>query len=365
MALQILSMKRPRPVHFLSVVTDHNINIRASFALQDNVFPPSKTTFFGNRIPLRGLLSMESRIFMLKFVGFDKEGLRSYEYRAESDDLGNLQLKIPLMDETQNITSFRLFETGYAPGLELYMGTFAPLFVRSPKKIVVCDFDKTLLETQYASLRELYHSLTTPLESFTPLEHSHRILKSRTDVGFIPFIVSSSPHFYEDAIRNWLYSRGIYTAGIFLKDYRRIFSLFDLNLTAKDIKSQGAYKLSQLIDILLMTEIPDQLVLIGDNFESDPVIYLTLAMILFEDYEPWHIWNELKTRDSFKLNKKQDADFLNKIYLLSGFVEDFRKAGKGIRLSIYIRRKGGETEVDVPEFFRKHQELIELYDGNP
>ena len=358
-------MKRPRSVHFLCVVTDHNINIKASFVLQNNPFPPSKWALFGNHIPLKGLLSMESKTFTLKFIGFDKNGRQSYERIFETNEFGDMRSKIPLTQENRSTVSFRLFETGYEPGLEFYLGTFAPLSVQSPKKIVVCDFDKTLLETQYSSLKELYLSLTSPLENFVPLDNSRRILQDSIDTGYRPFIVSSSPHFYEDAIRNWLCSKGIYTAGIFLKDYRRIFSLFDLNLTTKDIRAQGAYKLSQLIDIMLMTEIPDELTLIGDNFESDPMIYLTLAMILHEDYEPWHIWNELKTKDSFKLNKKQDADFLNNIYLLGTLVEGFRKRGGRTRIGIYIRRRGDEKEIDVPAFFRKRYELIKLYDGNP
>ena len=121
-------------------------------------------------------------------------------------------------------------------------------------------------------------------------------------------------------MRDWLYTRGIHPTGIFLKDYRKIFSLFDLELTAKDIKNQGIYKLGQLINILLMTGPPQDLALIGDNFELDPLIYLTLAMILRGNHRPWDIWNQLKQEEDFKLNKHQDADFLNKMYLLEGLM---------------------------------------------
>ena len=72
-----------------------------------------------------------------------------------------------------------------------------------------------------------------------------------------------------------MYQNKIFTAGIFLKDVRQVFSLWDGDLSPRDITHQGLYKLNQLLDIINMTDIPDELVLMGDNFESDPVIYLS------------------------------------------------------------------------------------------
>ena len=361
-------MKRPQLVHFLCIVTDHNINIRVSVTLMENPFgqrssPLSQGEFFENAVPLGGLKLLRACRFKIKLVGLEKSSARLYGEIFESDSFGNFNFKIPLTEKTKNIEALQLYEIGHVPGLEFYLGTFIPLYVRSPKKIVICDFDKTLLETKFSSLKELYRSLTTPLGKFITLENSQKIIKSLIEKGFHPFIVSSSPHFYENAIRDWLYTREIHPAGIFLKDYRKIFSLFDRDLTAKDIKGQGLYKLGQLIDILLMTGIPRELILMGDNFESDPVVYLTLAMILHEDHAPWNIWHHLKKRDSFKLNRKQDTSFLNKIYLLGELIDQFWKDNGELSLKIYIRKKDTEEKVEVDEFFKNRLDFIELYDG--
>jgi hypothetical protein len=121
-----------------------------------------------------------------------------------------------------------------------------------------------------------------------------------------------------------------------------------------------------------MTGIPDELILMGDNFESDPAIYLTLAKILREDIDPWVIWNNIKEQDIFQLKKKQNSQFLNKIYQLDNLLTRKRKEvgyqnpSKKIMIKIYIRKKFKNDEVIYPEAFEKQKnyiDLIEMYDG--
>jgi hypothetical protein len=187
-------------------------------------------------------------------------------------------------------------------------------------------------------------------------------------MGHHPFILSASPHFYEDSMRDWLYKNNIFSAGIFLKDYRHFFSFLEGELTTKDLKAQGLYKLNHLLDILLMTGIPDELVLMGDNFESDPAIYLTLARILREDVDPWVIWNSIKEQDIFQLKKKQNSQFLNKIYQLDNMLTRKRKEknSKKTAIKIYIRKRFKNDEIAPIEMFEKQKHLmslIEMYDG--
>lgn len=356
-------MKRPRLVHFLSVVTDRAVALRASVAMGENRFFRRRPA---SRAPIRALGLLGSRRFVMRAVGLDGEGRPVLEDVFESDPLGSFRLRIPLGGDAAgpgpgDIKSFQIFETGAAPGLEFHLGTFKPVLLRSPGRVVICDFDRTLLETEYSTPGAIYRSLTRPMGAFAPLENSLGIIRSRIDRGFSAFIVSSSPHFYEEAIRDWLRARGIHPAGIFLKDYRRVLSVLDPSLTAKDIASQGAYKLGQLIDVLLMTDVPDELVLIGDNFESDPAIYLTVAMLLHGDHEPWHIWNRLKERDSFRLNRRQDADVLSRLHLLGDLIDRSGKEGRTARVKIHIRRRGDERDLDLPGFFRRRIDLVELH----
>jgi hypothetical protein len=121
-----------------------------------------------------------------------------------------------------------------------------------------------------------------------------------------------------------------------------------------------------------MTGIPDELVLMGDNFESDPAIYLTLSKILREDSDPWVIWNSIKEQDIFQLKKKQNSQFLNKIYQLDNLLTRKRKEGgyhnptKKIMIKIFIRKRFKTDELAPPEYFEKQKvylDLIEMYDG--
>ena len=361
-------MKRPQLVHFLCIMTDTNISIKASVTLKDSKFQMSGNQLLegelpGARFPIQAYRLLNSYQFIMKLVGLGKDHKLCYKKVFESDSFGNFNFKIPLTENSRDIEMFQIYEVSRSPGLDLHMGSYIPLKIQGEKKLVICDFDKTLVETRYSSTKELYNSLTRPIEYFPTLAESLKILKNTINQDFHPFILSASPHFYEEAMRDWLYKNEIYSAGIFLKDYRQILSFFDGELTPKDLKSQGLYKMNHLIDILLMTGIPDELTLMGDNFESDPVIYLTLSMLLYDDYDPWHLWSQLKKQDAFLLSKKQDAKFLNKIYQLSSLVSEQKKIKKDLNVLIYIRKRNLEDCIEVPDFFKKRQNLIQTYLG--
>ena len=109
-----------------------------------------------------------------------------------------------------------------------------------------------------------------------------------------------------------------------------------------------------------MTGVPQELVLMGDNFESDPIIYLTLATILCDKIDPWSLWNTVRGLESFKLTSKQNGQFLNKIYQLDSMINQLELKAK---VKIFIRKKGRETEINLPTYFEKQKNLIELYSG--
>lgn len=333
-------MKRPKLVHFTSIESDEYVHIRASmtysshgkFEFLDEINQNLKEIVPTKPIQSLGLLS--SNEFRLKVIGLGDDGSENTIRSFDSDSFGNFNFKIP-HPEGSRISKLKLFETRSHPGLDLLIGSFIPTKIHSPKKIVVTDFDKTLVDTRYSSMKELYLSLRNPIHYFPPVNNSidliHRLVKEE----YQPFILSASPHFYENAIRDWLYQNQIFTGNIFLKDYRNIFSFFEGEMTTKDLKSQGFYKLNSIVNILLMTGIPDDLVLVGDGFESDTIIYLSLAAILVGRYDPWTLWNNIKREESFKLTNQQHFRFLSKFYQLKN-MSDAKPRGK---LKIYIRCK--------------------------
>lgn len=357
-------MKRPKIVHFLSIKTDEFISIKASITLKSGYsFHNFDLNKISPKTPIGNVMLLTSHTFNLKFSGKDSDQKEIYVKNQETDSFGNLYLKIPINNITTNIEAIEVFEVGMRDGLDLLLGIFIPLKIPQPKKLVISDFDKTLLETRYSSTKEVYHSLFTPLEKFVTIDSSLVLLKSFINQGFCPFILSASPHFYEENIRDWLYKKDIFTAGIFLKDYRQVFSPLNGDLRPKDIKLQGLYKLNHLLDILLMTGVPSELVLIGDNFESDPIIYLTLTKILKSNLDPWTIWKSIIREKKLKLTQKQNFLLLNKIFQLSNQLKKYIKSGNPpIEVKIFIRKRHENDNLTIPEIFSEERQNVTLYD---
>lgn len=357
-------MKRAHLVNFLAIKNSNEITIRASLTMKENFYSnPNHFEKLGPSFPIQALKLLKAYDFKIKIIARDEQRQYLFDREFESDSYGCFNVKIKNTPNFDKIHFLELFETGRCPGLEILLGNFLPLEIGDDKKLVICDFDKTLVDTKYSTAEEVYKSLTSPIEKFPTVEKSVHLLKEYIDQGFHPFILSASPHFYEDAMRDWLYANNIYTAGIFLKDYRKVFSIFEGDLTPKDLKVQGIYKLNHLLDIIYMTGLPKELVLMGDNFESDPVIYLTLFELICGKSEAREIWNNLKDLDSFKLGNKQNSLLLNKIYQLK---DQTKREQLNTKIKVFIRKKANETNIEVPAQFcpssgKKIEEIITLY----
>lgn len=323
-------MERPVLVNFSAIISENQLSVRASVTHRyQEADQKLKNT------PLAHLALLSKSRFRLRIRGLDDRQTEVLSREYDSDNFGNFELKIPSTVEMNQITKLLVFETSLVPGLEFHLGSFYPLIIKEPKKIIISDFDKTLCDTKYSTPTEMYHSLSKPLNYFPTVQPSVNLLSQYIERDYQPFILSASPHFYESPIRDWLYQHNLFVSNIFLKDYRDFFSLFDGRLSTKDIKKQGFYKLNQLIDILSMTGIPEKLVLMGDGFESDPYIYLTLKDLIQHKADPWKTWRSLKNDTAFSLTSKQDSHFLTKFYQLS----ELSKQKSQVSVKIHIRSK--------------------------
>jgi hypothetical protein len=358
-------MKRPYFVHFLPVKTHAFLRIRASISKKDyrhNIFSFHDDAT-SQRPPIEALRLLNAYEFSIKVIALSDTKEEVFRKTYSSDSFGNFDISIGLNEKRRQISILKVYEVATDPGIEYFLGSYIPLQIDEPKKIIICDFDKTLLDTRFSTTRDLYESLTTPLFHFPKVEESLSILKSYIAAGYHPFIVSASPHFYEESMRNWLYQNQIFTAGIFLKDYREVFSISSGTLSAKDLKVQGMYKLSHLFDIVSMTGLPNELVLMGDNYESDPIIYLTLILVIQNNLDPRSIWNLAKKHKAFTLTSKQNSYFLNRIYELSNLIsrDNQRRSLKSTQCKIYIRKKSHDDELNIPEDYHSMKNLITLY----
>jgi hypothetical protein len=359
-------MRRPQLLHFTAISTEHHLTVRASLSFSRQ----ARHQFWQNPLPgldpilpIESLGLLQSRRFRLRMIGMDREGHELLNREYDSDSFGDFNLRIPHPVEGP-VARLLVFETRTHPGLDLLIGSFIPLNVREDRRILITDFDKTLVDTRYHSLRELYLSLRRPLGYFPPVPNSIELVKNYVKEGFQPFVVSASPHFYENAMRDWLYRNQLFTSNIYLKDYRRVFAIFEGELAPKDLKTQGFYKLNHLVNILLMTGIPDELVLVGDGFESDTIIYLTLASVLNGRQDPWVVWNSVKQDEGFRLTNRQHFRFLSKFYQLKNLCDI---AGP-CRVKIHIRcRKdmlaGWKQRRFKYEFLNRLLPTVDFFEG--
>lgn len=326
-------MNRPYLVNFSAIASDSSICIKATISDSPLSTADSRQEIKRSATPIQSIRLFSKNSFRIKVQGLSDESLVIYDKDFDTDDYGIFTLKISEYINGFRIKKLRLYEISLINRAEIHLGSLIPNQIRTPKKIIISDFDKTLVETKYSSLSEVYYSLSKPLSHFPTIEPSLDIVKDYISKEFQPFILSASPHFYENAIRDWLYQNEIFAGSIFLKDYRDFISLFSGDLSRKDLTKHGYYKLNQLVEILLMTGIPSQLVLIGDGFESDPFIYLTLRALIKDKVDPWSLWKSIKNHNIFHFNNKQDSYFLTKFYRLS---EMSRKMDQ-IDLKIHIR----------------------------
>ena len=108
-----------------------------------------------------------------------------------------------------------------------------------------------------------------------------------------------------------------------------------------------------------MTDLPREIILIGDNSESDPVIYSITKYILSNHFNPDEIWGLIRDLNSFKLNNTQSLKILNRLYLLKNLID---QKGRSTEVKIYIRKVPGVSNKSLPPFLSKTMNQIEFYD---
>lgn len=350
-------MKRPFLVNFLAIKNTIDIAIKAYLSDDLNQSPNNNI-----QVPFKSIALIKKKAYRVKLIAIDANNNIIYQKEYETDNYGNLELKIALTDQLIDVKAFHIYETSIERGISFMLGTYYVINILENNKVVICDFDKTICDTKFSSLKEIYYSLSKPLEDFPPIPKSIEIMKDLMANEYQAFVLSASPHFYEQAITDWLYKHKVNTSSVFLKDYRDFFSFSKNLLSIKDVKKQGFYKLNQLVKILSMTGVPKEVVLIGDGFEADTLIYLTLYAILVDKEDSWQVWNSLKDNNVFKLTHRQHSLFLSKLYGLSEqakHVENFVFEIK-IRCNKEIYENAKSKRYNIP-FIDKNLNIVDFY----
>ena len=105
-----------------------------------------------------------------------------------------------------------------------------------------------------------------------------------------------------------------------------------------------------------MTTVPQKLVLMGDNFESDPMIYATIALLLVENREARQIWQDVSTRPEFQFTSQQNGQILGKLYQLESMKQ------QQCEVQIYIRKLHEQQSCNLDDtLFGSVKHLISFY----
>lgn len=322
-------MSKIKLVSFNCYTTRHTLKVRAHLKMQsrEEVYDQKALS------PFRSLMQFKSSTIALKLEIFDSSKKLITNGDFTTDRFGNLNTTLSLPPKiAPHLIKIYSLKPHYQ-----FLAEVSPERLGRHENIVICDFDKTLVETQYHSLKEIYDSLTNSLNRYPVVKKSVELFRDLLKKDYHPFIVSASPHFYELTIRQWLAEQNLPQCPITLKNFRDIFSRWYDRLTLKDLAIHGNYKLHAILDILLMTGIPKNLALIGDSSETDAEIYLIIKKILTSDAGAWALWQEVKDKKCFRLTPRQSSKILRKINLLHGKIKLARGRGTQVEVHIYIR----------------------------
>ncbi len=336
---------RPYIINSTAIVYQNNLGINISVAPQNSAQFLNKKVNLQEKSPMQNFQIFKTRNFILEMLLKDEFENVIFKFKFNTDRFGYSSFKVELPDHLKEKKYFIIsfLEHGNL-GITHFLGSIAPFFLDDPLKILICDFDKTLVDTSYKTISDVYSSLTMPTRNFPTVTEALSLFKQYIHQGYSPFILSASPHFYVKSINEWLQGKGIFPLGIFLKDYRQILSPFFGLLGLKDLTNQGVYKLTGLLEILLITGIPKKLVLMGDNFESDPLIYQIFAEVLNSDKTTEELLTKIKRIPTFSLTDAQYLALYDKISSIKSQKQD------NVEIEVLIRKIHQNSNINYDEF---------------
>ncbi len=158
--------------------------------------------------------------------------------------------------------------------------------IHKRSKIIISDVDKTYLNTDFESLKGL---LWIPFEvavDKVTIEKMNLIYQAlRYGTGSSPaltplFFITASPPFIYSPLTSKMIRDGVEYDGIVMKDQDILLKKMEF----KQLKSQVTYKLFALFSLINLIKSRDNnIILLGDDTESDLSIYLLFKKIVEEN----------------------------------------------------------------------------------
>ena len=164
--------------------------------------------------------------------------------------------------------------------------TLEPVRSDAPVTHIVCDIDKTYLETRFESVMQIARiAFEDAAEKVTVRGASEVLLAARWDGVTLPrplHFVSSSPPQLRTVLEEKLALDGLDWSSDTFKN-----QAYNLRKGRMDqLKQHVAYKSAAILNLIKRAGKGSRFILIGDNAESDTVIYLGIKLLLAKRLTP-------------------------------------------------------------------------------
>lgn len=285
----------------------------------DNVLGSQKGIF---EIPLKKILpKLESGKYLLRT---NLKGISSI--RQNFADLANL-------------TTSKFFSENLPVGF----GRLTILPENYEGYIIISDIDKTFLDTKFEDRQGLLETLLERIENKKPIAGMDELFRKLKKLEYPLLFISASPNFFHRVLEGVFKRFQIPIEGLFLKKIsepvlnipNKIFQVLTnlnyyinqgidemvnrsmrfINTTFQSLVDQTSYKLKVLLNIRKMQPSFAKEILIGDNTESDFLVFVLYQILLLE-LIPLNEIVDFLYHLNFKGKETISRDSANKIYQL-------------------------------------------------
>lgn len=216
----------------------------------------------------------------LGVLNIDKEGWVRHIY-TQPIPSGSYTLRVLFKNCMIGTTSVRVLDS-----------SSAPVVVRS-------DVDMTYLFTDFHSISAMRKLLKLSAKERTTLQgmvNVYRMLRDKKGVNRPLSFISGSPVFFKRVLENKMELDGVVHDELVLKPFKRLLSSGTLNPIPL-LKEQIGYKLKALMRLRQNIPPNSAEVLLGDDTESDPVVYALYTQLVRKELSEEELYIELKRHD--------------------------------------------------------------------
>ena len=151
---------RPELLKWVCIARDETMHILAEVDLEEfhHSLWKKGQALASHSSPWENFSFLPEKKFVLLVMGLSSNGNVIYKRFFYNHTNGRFQFQIPRnSNQGLSIHSLKVYEAGTKIGTYFYLGTYLPQILPKPSKVIITDFDKTLVETKYATTKKSFY----------------------------------------------------------------------------------------------------------------------------------------------------------------------------------------------------------------